>query len=272
MLWAPRTSSQARYSPCSSLRKLQVPELLRPANSTSVTSPKPTPNTDPARNPQESRVDFRDRCYHNASRLTSNPSVHPTMGDESFPTLFYFPLPIGGTPDHNDFIPSLLFIACYLVPFVLAIRKAFMPSTRTVVTINSTLVPMERMIILSFRAIMSRDDTLGKSSRKNWSIIEYTQASTGVSTFALLDEISCLLHSLCILATRENVPYDEWKDQGIGGDQGRARAEERKKIRASSTWFSGTLGFVTCIQWTVPTLCETAATTQGTVKWFTALR
>jgi len=191
---------------------------------------------------------------------------------QDFPTKYYFPLPIGGIADHNDFIPSILFIACFLAPLVLAIRKLFTPGKRTVITINSTLVPIERMVILSFRIIMSRDNTVGEESRKNWSMLEYTQATTSVSTFALLDEISWLLHCLCLLATRENVPYDVWKDQGPGGDQGRARADERKVIRSASVWFSCTLAFATSIQWTVPTLYGLAATTQGAVKWLTALR
>ena len=191
---------------------------------------------------------------------------------ETFPTEYYFPLPIGGIPNHHDFIPSLLFIACYLVPFLLAIRKLLTPGKRTVVTINSTLVPIERMVILSFRALMSMDNSVGEDSRKNWSMVEYTQASTGVATIALLDEISWLLNSLALLATRENVPYDEWREQAPGGDQGRARADERKKIRSASVWFSSTLIPVTCIQWTVPTLYVLAATTQDTVKWLTALR
>lgn len=191
---------------------------------------------------------------------------------ETFPTEYYFPLPIGGIPNHHDFIPSLLFIACYLVPFLLAIRKLLTPGKRTVVTINSTFVPIERMVILSFRAIMSRDSSIGEDTRKNWSMVEYTQASTGVATIALLDEISWLLNSLALLATRENVPYDEWREQAPGGDQGRARADERKKIRSASVWFSSTLIPVTCIQWTVPTLYVLAATTQDTVKWLGALR
>jgi len=188
---------------------------------------------------------------------------------EDFPTKYYFPLPIGGIPDHNDFIPSLLFIACYLVPFILAIRKALTPGKRTTITLNSTLVPVERMIVLSFRAIMSRDNALGESSRKNWAMFDYTQATTGFSTFALLDEISWLLNCVCLLATRGNVPYEEWKEQG---HQGRAGAEERKRIRSHSMWFSCTLAFVASAQWTIPTLCALAATTQGAVKWFTALR
>ena len=191
---------------------------------------------------------------------------------EDFPTRYYFPLPIGGISDYIDFIPSILFIACYLAPFVLAIRKILTSGKRTVATINSTLVPIERMVILSFRIIMSRDNAVGEDSRKNWSMIEYTQATTGVSTFALLDEVSWLLHSLCLFATRENVPYDEWRDQGIGGDQGRPRAEERKKIRSISVWFSCTLAFATSIQWTVPTLFTVAATTRGAIIWLTALR
>ena len=191
---------------------------------------------------------------------------------ETFPTEYYFPLPIGGIPNHHDFIPSLLFIACYLVPFLLAIRKLLTPGKRTVVTINSTIVPIERMVILSFRAVMSMDNSVGEDSRKNWSMVEYTQASTGVATIALLDEISWLLNSLALLATRENVPYDEWREQAPGGDQGRARADERKKIRSASVWFSSTLIPVTCIQWTVPTLYVLASTTQDTVKWLTALR
>jgi hypothetical protein len=188
---------------------------------------------------------------------------------EEFPTPFYFPLPVGGIPDHNDFIPSLFFIACYLVPFVLAIHKALTPGKRTFITMNSTLVPIERMIILSFRAIMSRDNKVGEDSRKNWAMLEYTQATTGVSTFALLDEISWLLNALCLLATRENVPYNEWRDQG---DQGRPRAEERKRIRSTYVWFSFTLGFVVSIQWTVPTLFAMAATHQGGAKWLTSFR
>ena len=191
---------------------------------------------------------------------------------ENFPTDYYFPLPIGGIPDHHDFIPSLLFIACYLVPFVLALRKLLTPGKRTVITLNSTLVPIERMIILSFRAIMSRDNALGEDSRKNWAMFEYTQATTGVSTFALLDEISWLLNCTCLLASRENVPYDEWREQTPGGDQGRARADERKRIRSHSMWFSFTLAFITSIQWTVPTLCAVATTTPGAVKWVTTLR
>ena len=191
---------------------------------------------------------------------------------EDFPTPYYFPLPIGGISYYIDFIPSLLFIACYLAPLVLAIRKALTSGKRTVTTINSTLVPIERMVILSFRVIMSRDNAVGENSRKNWQMIEYTQASTGVSTLVLLDEVSYLLRSLCLLATRENVPYDEWRDQGIGGDQGRPRAEERKKIRSISAWFSFTLIFATSIQWTVPTLFTLAATTQGAIIWLTALR
>ena len=189
-----------------------------------------------------------------------------------FPTPHYFPLPINGISDHNDFIPSLLFIAGYLVPFLLAIRKALTPGKRTVVNMNSTLLPIERMVILSFRVIMSRDNTVGEQSRRNWSMVEYTQATTSVSTFALLDEISWLLHSLCLLATRENVPFDEWKEQSIRGAQGRPRAEERKKIRSSSLWFSCTLVFATAIQWTVPNLIPLAATTRGAVVWVTALR
>ncbi len=202
--------------------------------------------------------------------------LQPTLGTmglpEDFPTPYYFPLPIGGISDHIDFIPSLLFIACYLAPFVLAIRKAFTSGKRTVLTGNSTLVPIERMVILSFRAIMSRDNTVGESSRKNWSMVEYTQATTGVSTLALLDEISWLLHSLCLFATRENVPYDEWRQQGIGGDRGRPRAEERKKIRSTSVWFSCTLISATTIQWAVPSLFTLAAITQSGIIWLTALR
>ena len=189
---------------------------------------------------------------------------------EDFPTRHYFPLPIGGVPDHNDFIPSLLFIACYLVPFVLAVRKALTPGKRTTVTINSTLVPIERMVILSFRTIMSRDNNVGEESRKNWAMFEFTQTTTGLSTFALLDEVSRLLGSLCLLATRDNVPYDEWKEQTLERVQG--RAEERKRIRSASVWFTGTLALVTTIQWTVPNLCPMAATTQGAVKWVSALR
>ena len=189
---------------------------------------------------------------------------------EDFPTPYYFPLPIGGISDHIDFIPSLLFIACYLVPFVLAIRKTFTSGKRTVATMNSTLAPIERMIVLSFRVIMSRDNTVGQESRKNWSMVEFTQASTGVSTLALLDEVSWLLHSLCLFATRENVPYDEWRQ--LGGDQGRPRAEERKAIRSTKLWFSCTLILATSIQWTVPTLFTLAATTRGAVIWLTALR
>ena len=191
---------------------------------------------------------------------------------ENFPTDYYFPLPIGGIPDHHDFIPSVLFIACYLVPFVLAVRKLFTPGKRTAVTINSTLVPIERMVILSFRAIMSRSNSVGEDSRKNWDMIENTQTTTGVSTLLLLDEISWLLNCLCILATRENVPYDEWREQAPGGDQGRARADERKKSRSASVWFSCTLPIATTIQWTVPTLYALAAVTKDAVKWLTALR
>ena len=191
---------------------------------------------------------------------------------EDFPTPYYFPLPIGGVPDHHDFVPSVLFIACYLIPFVFALRKLLTPGKRTVITLNSTFVPIERMIILSFRAIMSRDDAVGEDSRKNWAMFDYTQATTGVSTFALLDETSWLLNCICLLATRENVPYDEWREQAPGGDQGRARADERKRIRTHSMWFSWSLVFVTSIQWTVPTLCALAATTPGAVEWFTALR
>jgi hypothetical protein len=191
---------------------------------------------------------------------------------EEFPTPYYFPLPIGGIPDHNDFIPSLLFIACFLAPFLLAIHKALTPGKRTVITINSTLVPIERMVILSFRVIMSRNNKVGEQSRRNWAMVEYTQVSTAVSTFALLDEISWLLHSLCLFATRENVPYDEWREQGIGGDQGRPRADERKKIRSTSRWFSYTLVFATSIQWTVPSLLPLAATVRGAIIWLTALR
>jgi len=196
-------------------------------------------------------------------------SVYPP---EKFPTPHHFPLPIGGISDHNDFIPSLLFIACYLVPLVLGVRKLLTSGKRTVVTLNSTFVPFERMVILSFRVIMSRDDTVGKESRQNWSMLDYTQSTTGVSTFVLLDEISWLLHSLCLSATRENVPFDEWKEQGIGGVQGRPRAEERKKIRSYSVWFSVTLLVGTSIQWTVPSLFPVAATTQGAIIWLTALR
>jgi hypothetical protein len=191
---------------------------------------------------------------------------------EYFPTPYNFPLPIGGIPDHNDFIPSLLLIACYLVPFVLAIRKALTSGKRTFLTINSTFVPIERMVILSFRVIMSRDDTVGEESRKNWAMFEYTQASTAVSTFALLDEISWLLNCVCLLATRENVPYDEWRKQAPGGDQGRARAEERKRIRSHSMWFSCTLALISSVQWTIPTLCAMSAITPGAVNWFTTLR
>jgi hypothetical protein len=188
---------------------------------------------------------------------------------DDFPTPFYFPLPVGGIPDHNDFIPSLFSIACYLIPFVLAVRKALTPGKRTVITINSTFVPIERMIILSFRAVMSRDNKMGEDARKNWSMLEYTQATTGVSTFALLDELSWLLYSLCLLATRENVPYDEWREQG---EQGRPRAEERKRIRSTSVWFSGTLLLATSIQWTIPTLFAMASTRQGAVNWLIAFR
>ena len=191
---------------------------------------------------------------------------------EGFPTQYYFPLPIGGIADQIDFIPSLLFIACYLVPLVLATRKAFTSSKRTVLTINSMLVPIERMVILSFRVIMSRDDTAGETLRKNWQVVEYTQATTGVSTLLLLDEVSWLLHSLCLFATRENVPYDEWRQQGVGGDRGRPRAEERRKIRSTSVWFSCTLIFPTAIQWAVPPLYTLAATTRGGIIWLTALR
>jgi hypothetical protein len=191
---------------------------------------------------------------------------------EDFPTPFYFPLPIGGIPDYKDFILSLLFIACYLVPFVIAVRKAFTPGKRTVVTINAVFVPIERMIVLTFRAIMGMDNTIGEDSRKNWAMIEYTQSATGVSTFVLLHEISWLLGSLCLLATRENVPYDEWKEQGVGGDQGRPRAEERKRIRSASGRFDSTLACVTVIQWVVPPLCSLPATWQGAVNWFNALR
>ena len=191
---------------------------------------------------------------------------------EYFPTPYYFPLPIGGIPDHNDFIPSLLFIACYLAPCVLAIRKAFTSGKRTFMTINSTFVPLERIVILSFRVIMSRDNTVGEESRKNWAMFEYTQASTGASSFALLDETSWLLNCVCLLATRENVPYDEWRKQAPGGDQGRARAEERKRIRSHSMWFSWTLVLVIGIQWTIPTLSALSAVTQGALKWFTTLR
>jgi len=109
--------------------------------------------------------------------VTKRLQVHllGSMGlPEDFPTPYYFPLPIGCIPGHNDFIPSLLFIACYLVPFVLAIRKALTPGKRTALTINSTFVPIERMTIFSFRAIMSRDSTLGEESRKNWPMFEYT--------------------------------------------------------------------------------------------------
>ena len=191
---------------------------------------------------------------------------------EDFPTAYNFPLPIGGIPDHNDFIPSLLFIACYLAPCVLAIRKALTPGKRTTITINSTFIPIERMVTLSFRTIMSRDSSVGEESRKNWAMFEYTQASTGISTFALLDEVSWLLNCVCLLATRENVPYDEWRKQAPGGDQGRARAEERKRIRSHSMWFSCTLLLVMSIQWALPTLCAMSAITQGAVKWTTTLR
>ena len=191
---------------------------------------------------------------------------------EDFPTPYYFPLPIGGIPDHNDFIPSLLFIACYLAASVLAIRKALTPGKRTTITINSTFLPIERMIVLSFRVIMSRDNAVGEESRKNWGMFEYTQASIGLSTFALLDEVSWLLNCACLLATRENVPYDEWRKQAPGGDQGRARAEERKRIRSHSMWFSCTLLLVMGTQWAVPTLCAMSTVTQGAVKWSTTLR
>jgi hypothetical protein len=191
---------------------------------------------------------------------------------DDFPTPHHFPLPIGGISDHNDFIPSLLFTACYLAPFVLAVRKLLTSGKRTVVTLNSTLLPIERMVTLSFRVIMSRDSTVGEESRKNWSMLDYSQSTTGVSTFALLDEISWLLYSLCLFATRENVPYDEWKEQGIGGVQGRPRAEERKKIRSISGWFSYTLLCGTAIQWTVPSLLWVAAITPGAIIWLTALR
>ena len=191
---------------------------------------------------------------------------------EDFPTPYNFPLPIGGILDHNDFIPSLLFIGCYLVPSVLAIRKALTPGKRTIITVNSTFVSIERMVILSFHAIMSRDNTIGEESRKNWGIFEYTQASTGLSTVALLEEVSWLLNGACLLATRKNVPYDEWRKQAPGGDQNRVRAEERKRIRSHSMWFSCTLLLVTSVQWAVPTLCAVSAVTQGAVKWFTTLR
>lgn len=191
---------------------------------------------------------------------------------EDFPSKYYFPLPIGGIPDHTDFIPSLFFIACYLAPFILAIRKALTPGKRTVITINSTFMPLERMIALSFRAIMSRDNTLGEDSRKNWAMYDYTQASTGLSSFALLEETSWLLNCLCLLATRENVPFDEWREQWPGGVQRRARAEERQRIRSQSMWFSFTVCFFTSIQWTVPALSVLATFTPGAVKWLNALR
>ena len=128
------------------------------------------------------------------------------------------------------------------------------------------------MVILSFHAIMSRDNTIGEESRKNWGIFEYTQASTGLSTVALLEEVSWLLNGACLLATRKNVPYDEWRKQAPGGDQNRARAEERKRIRSHSMWFSCTLLLVMGTQWAVPTLCAMSTVTQGAVKWSTTLR
>ena len=191
---------------------------------------------------------------------------------EDFPTPYYFPLPIGGIADQIDFIPSLLFIACYLVPLVLAIRKAFTSGKRTVLTISSMLVPIERMVILSFRAIMSRDDIAGETLRKSWHAVEYTQATTSVSTLLLLGEISWLLHSRCLSAARENGPNDERRQQGIGGDRGRPRAEKRKKTRMTPVWFMCTLIFATVIQWTAPVLISVAAITRNGIIWSTALR
>ena len=191
---------------------------------------------------------------------------------ESFPTPYYFPLPIGGIADQIDFIPSLLFIACYLVPFVLAIRKAFTSGKHTVLTMNSTLVPILRVVVLSFRVIMSRDDTAGAILRKSWHLVEYSQAIIGVSTLLLLGEVSWLLYSLYLCAMRENVPHDGRRQQGIGGDRGRPRAEERGKINLTPVWFMCTLILAATIQWVAPVLFSVAATTRSGIIGLTALR
>ncbi|RDB16755.1 hypothetical protein Hypma_002387 [Hypsizygus marmoreus] len=116
---------------------------------------------------------------------------------------FKFPTPVGGTPFPSDFAPSVLFAALYglLVPVML--YRMFHRSSRTILLFGSIPFSVERVVIFSLRAVMSRSE----SQRLSKGLVTYMQISFGLGFIGLASDLVKIIRCLVVNPTYGSETY-----------------------------------------------------------------
>lgn len=139
-----------------------------------------------------------------------------------------FPEPFGGVPVLYDVVPTSIFLLGFTILTGINISYMFTKTRHTNVKFASILVPIERLIILSFRIVAS----VYTGARESWAFLEYPQVGLGTGIVILFQEQVYLLVCAVTSATREDVNFEDWirmteKDPKTAAH----RREERVAIR-----------------------------------------
>ncbi|KAF9050267.1 hypothetical protein BJ165DRAFT_1609218 [Panaeolus papilionaceus] len=109
-----------------------------------------------------------------------------------------FPAPIGGIPQPNvDFAPSILFAILYTFLVPLMAYRMFHRRSRTILILGPLCFAIERIIIFSLRALMSRRD----SARYSKGLLTYMQVSLAVGFLSRGNDMVNLLRCLLVNPT-----------------------------------------------------------------------
>lgn len=183
--------------------------------------------------------------------------------------IYIFPEPIGGAIVDGDLVPSILFLAAFFCLVVLNIFKFTSKSRRTITTLPSLTVSLEKCIVMSQRIVM----VVRQRWRESFGITEYHQAAFGAGTPLLFQERVYILISLAVFASRDNVPFVEWwKDAKTDRNLLEKKQEERMWARNYGAWIDRGFAVVIGTQYASPPFLALSSRSKGMTSWVLPFR
>ncbi|KAF5328866.1 hypothetical protein D9619_011724 [Psilocybe cf. subviscida] len=115
----------------------------------------------------------------------------------------WFPAPIGGKIDNDDFAPSILFAVLYGLLLPLVAYRMLHRRSRTLLLLGSAIFAIERIVVFSLRARQARRESISRG------LTTYMQLSFGTGFLGLANDLVNLLRCLLINPTYGS---DKWPE------------------------------------------------------------
>ncbi|KAF7983777.1 hypothetical protein HWV62_18986 [Athelia sp. TMB] len=109
-----------------------------------------------------------------------------------------FPSPVGGLPlPSSDFAPSVVFAILYGLLLPLLVHRVLDRRYRNTLLINTSTFAIERVVILSLRAVQARDS----NRRDSKGLTTYMQLSIGMGFIGIAQDLVNLLRVVLVKST-----------------------------------------------------------------------